>query len=88
MNYAVRVKAYNYAKSRVPKCLYSVHEYDILSRTKREKSVKNVRESISTTEKPRKKTRRQLFVEGDCDASKDEDDLPLAIAFKKKKKKN
>ncbi|KAG5532360.1 hypothetical protein RHGRI_026852 [Rhododendron griersonianum] len=88
VNYAVRVKAYNYAKSRVPKCLYSVHEYDILSKTKREKSVKNVRESISTTEKPRKKTRRQLFVEGDCDASKDEDDLPLAIAFKKKKKKN
>lgn len=87
MLYAVHVKAYNYAKSRLPKCLYSVHEYDLLAKTKRGKSVKNVGELASGTEKLRKKTRRQLFVDKACDASINEDDLPLAIAFQKKKKK-
>lgn len=83
----MRVKAYNYTKSRLVGCLYSVHEYDLLSKTKRGKSVKNVGGSTSTTEKPRKRARRQLFVDKDCDASNDEDDLPLAITFQKMKKK-
>lgn len=88
VSYVVRVKAYNYTKSKLPKCLYSVQEYDLLAKTKRGKSVKNVGGSTSSAEKPHKRVRQQLFVDKHYDGSSNEDDLPLAVAFQKKKKKN
>lgn len=66
--------------------MYSVHEYDVLAKTKRAKNVKNVAGSSSKAKKPRKKTQRQLFVDTQSDALTNEDDLPLAVTFKKKKK--
>lgn len=83
----MRVKAYNYTKSKLPKCLYSVQEYDLLAKTKRGKSVKNVGGSTSSVEKPHKRVRQQPSVDKHYDGSSNEDDLPLAVAFQKKKKK-
>ncbi|KAG5537195.1 hypothetical protein RHGRI_024583 [Rhododendron griersonianum] len=89
VSYAVRLKVYNYTKSRLPRCLYSVHEYDLLAKTKRKKkSSKKSDVSSSGAEKPSKKTQRQLFQDKHYDDSTNEDDLPLAVAFQKKKKKN
>ncbi|KAI8551186.1 hypothetical protein RHMOL_Rhmol06G0165600 [Rhododendron molle] len=47
---------------------------------------KNTGGSTSKIEKPRKKARRQLIVNEQRNAYTDEDDLPLAVAFRKKKK--
>lgn len=82
----MRVKAYNYTKYRLPKCLYSIHEYDLPSKTKRGKTAENAGGSTSKIEKPRKKARRQLFLNEQSNASTNEDDLPLAVAFRTKKK--
>lgn len=57
MEYAVRVKAYNYTKSRLPNCLYSIHEYDIASKTKRAIFVETSNDPTSKVEKARKKSR-------------------------------
>ncbi|KAG5517413.1 hypothetical protein RHGRI_037972 [Rhododendron griersonianum] len=86
VEYDVRVKAYNYTKYRLPKCLYSIHQYDLPSKTKRGKTAENAGGSTSKIEKPRKKARRQLFLNEQSNASTNEDDLPLAVAFRTKKK--
>ncbi|KAG5542824.1 hypothetical protein RHGRI_015805 [Rhododendron griersonianum] len=152
VEYAVRVKAYNYTKYKLPNCLYSIHEYDLLNKTKRDmfyetaddstskaekppkksrtistaatgrsaskggnrdrrgtanfdeidggsaskvettrRQSRNVSADIggglmSNVEKPRGKSRRQLFSDKPSNPATNEDDLPLAIAFGKKKK--
>lgn len=57
MEYAVRVKAYNYTKYKLPNCLYSIHEYDLLNKTKRDMFYETADDSTSKAEKPRKKSR-------------------------------